>query len=59
MLPGVAHKALEMSKISIQQATTVDAKVPAELQECIGSLSIFYCLLIKQWPATLAEGCSF
>lgn len=48
-----------MSKISIHQATTVDAKDPAELQECIGSLNIFYCLLIKQSPATLAKGCSF
>lgn len=39
--------------------TEEDAKDLAELQECIGSLSISYGLLIKQWPATLAKGCSF
>lgn len=47
-----------MSKISIHQATEVDAKDPTELQECIGSLSISCGLLINQ-SVTLAKGCSF
>lgn len=45
--------------ISIHEATKVGAQDLTELQECIGSLSISYGLLFKQWPATLVKGSSF
>lgn len=46
MLPVAAPKALGMSKISIYLTTKGYTKDLTELQECIGSLSISYGLVI-------------